>query len=77
VDVLAQEHPAYLVKPLKTKNVRAIQGAGTDRGFHGKTSGDETEMTSKSQHQQLPNMAIIAIAPLQAKLLSLRCRGGF
>jgi len=77
VDVLAGERRAFAVKPLKIKRPRAIQGAGTDRGFHGKTSGDETEMTSKSQHQQLPNMAIIAIATPQAKLLSLRCRGGF
>jgi hypothetical protein len=42
-----------------------------------KRNGDETQMTTKSQHEQLPKVAIIATATLQAKLLSLRCRGGF
>jgi len=77
VDILSQDLHDLPAKLLKRKRLRRIGGAGTDCGFHGKTSGDETEMTSKSQHQQLPNVAIIAIAPLQAKLLSLRCRGGF
>jgi hypothetical protein len=77
VDVLPQDLHAFPAKPLKRKRLGWIEGAGTDCGFHGKTNGDETQMTTKCQHEQLPNVAIIATATLQAKLLSLRCRGGF
>jgi hypothetical protein len=77
VDVLPPSCCSVLSKPLETKRKKAAGRAGTDRGFHGKTNGDETQMTTNSQHEQLPNLAILATTTLQAKLLSLRCRGGF
>jgi len=77
VDVLPQERRALPVKPLKIKRSRGIKEAGTDRGFYGKTNGDETQMTTKSRHEQLPNVVNSTVPSQKAKLLSLRCRGGF